>query len=260
MSISVVHPNSFRRSSGFTLIELLVVIAIISILATILLPSLSQARELARRAACTSNLRGLGIGCTMYSQEWKGQLPWQYGYTSTHPCSFVTNRWCNASNLWPEYMGDSTDSAFCPSLANHATYASAPGKNRGLEPGHVEYDGTEPYDWDKHERSIGYFYLVAGIQPGSRTPDLSMQTLEYHQTNGFCIFSDRAYTSGGPWYKAPEESGHLGSDGGVDGMNTVYGDGHVEWHDEGDLLVKTGPYCYYIPSTMKNHPSYIGWE
>ena len=59
---------------GFTLIELLVVIAIIAILAAILFPVFSRARENARRASCLSNVKQLGLAFTMYAQDYDEKM------------------------------------------------------------------------------------------------------------------------------------------------------------------------------------------
>ncbi len=61
------NPRSHR---GFTLIELLVVIAIIAILAAILFPVFAQAREAARKASCTSNLKQIGLAWLLYAQDY----------------------------------------------------------------------------------------------------------------------------------------------------------------------------------------------
>ncbi|MBN1555180.1 MAG: type II secretion system protein [Phycisphaerae bacterium] len=58
-----------RNHGGFTLIELLVVIAIISLLVSILLPSLTMAKELARRAVCANNLHQWGLIASMYTND-----------------------------------------------------------------------------------------------------------------------------------------------------------------------------------------------
>lgn len=60
---------------GFTLIELLVVIAIIAILAAILFPVFSKAREKARQAACTSNQKQIALNVNIYAQENEESLP-----------------------------------------------------------------------------------------------------------------------------------------------------------------------------------------
>ncbi len=63
---------------GFTLIELLVVIAIIAILAAILFPVFARAREQARKSACLSNLKQIGLGVMMYAQDFDETYPIAY--------------------------------------------------------------------------------------------------------------------------------------------------------------------------------------
>jgi len=71
------HSRNLR--SGFTLIELLVVIAIIAILAAILFPVFAQAREQARKTACLSNLKQIGLACNMYVQDYDETFPFAWG-------------------------------------------------------------------------------------------------------------------------------------------------------------------------------------
>jgi len=68
-------PNRSHRG-GFTLIELLVVIGIVIILAALLLPALSRAKECARRVKCLSNLKQTSLAFRLFAQEHDGHYPW----------------------------------------------------------------------------------------------------------------------------------------------------------------------------------------
>lgn len=75
-----VYPWASRRSGhrAFTLIELLVVIAILSLLVSLLLPSLVRAKELARQGVCMANQRGLGVISHVFATEYNGFFPMGY--------------------------------------------------------------------------------------------------------------------------------------------------------------------------------------
>jgi len=106
---------SFTRSvpRAFTLVELLVVVGIIAILISLLLPSLTRARQSAYAVSCLSNLRQQGMGFFQFAQEHRGAVPSALLYP--YPAGIGRYIWPAYRNLPnAEWMTHGTGSAVAP--------------------------------------------------------------------------------------------------------------------------------------------------
>ncbi len=237
---------------GFTLIEVLVVVAIIALLLAILLPSLARSRRLARRSMCASNLHQIGLAMLMYQQSY-GSFPEQ-AMVNTDPVTrrgeafgLLTTRTHQilARFLKTGFKKQAADTEstragelfYCPMVTDADRNGDILGED-SVDPNappylHITYAYFGRLDRAFNDPAKGSpAYYPASTNPASiarrkryvvQEPD-SRKVL---MTDMVMLWGggNRWRINHGPWYQPRVD----GAKPMIEGSNTAYGDGHVEW-------------------------------
>ncbi len=275
------------RRYGFTLIELLVVIAIIAILAAILFPVFAQAREKARQTACLSNCKQIGLGITMYVNDWdetfprmddciNSPIPWKPDATG---CNGPFGRRVNHFKwqYWVWLYIKNVDIFFCPSRsiqtpeAQEAWDRHAEIRDRGYALA-LHITGATNTLNNPSRGAIRNSFL-GGTMAGVLRPAETMLIMEsQRQALPTYLFPpNQRITTAFPMAHRRMLEGTLleGAQRRVnrfwaphmDGLNLVYVDGHAKWMNVREFLAKCPDSQSYSPDPgLSALPSQMAWE
>jgi prepilin-type N-terminal cleavage/methylation domain-containing protein len=233
----------------FTLIELLVVIAIIAILASMLLPALTQARERSRRIVCLGNVKQLYLGVVMYTDEHDGWAPktgnndGNYGCGNASCGEFrVTDNYISGggSNGWDLLLNQTSylqwDQVVCPSMDYDITVSRWSGSTPGYSTLHYGYR----YNSD---RAAGYSVL-----PASGNPYYKRNVFDYYTTDRVLLTDASGYRQQSALVPNPgtdDNSGNVFKWAHRQGGNVSLHDGSAMWVKN---VVNSGGTTYLYPT------------
>lgn len=218
-----------EKKQKFTLIELLVVIAIIAILAALLLPSLQKAKETAKSAVCTNNLKQIVMGTMGYNQDYNG---WQLA------CYLD---WDGDLYIWPWVLATCELIPFRPQPRVWLPdWTKAPKLNTLACP------SNENLPYDQIENSVNYC-----MNYSSGTSPLNLKKVSYIKKPGTTyLFGDvnnnpslsppRCEYTNGNWigYFDITNSNYRVGDYHKNGSNNTFYDGHIEWYKANTMWTK----------------------